>query len=174
VQAVVRPVHVARVGDHSEEGAGAVTPRLVGPRYVMQALSCGKSAAYALMARLGGSKVTGIGWRVPRAALERYLRELERGQACETPSSQYSRAKPSAAATGIATCEPQTAAASSAPCTSETTAAKPVDAPPSPPTGKSKHALRLANMIAESERQRRARSAKPSPPFSLSKSSLES
>jgi hypothetical protein len=108
------------------------------------------------MLQLGGIKLTGVGWRVSEKRLVEYVRKLERGLPCETPSSRSSRA----VRTGTVTSEPRTASDSNAPYTSETTEPKPAVEPPSPPTGKSKHALRLAQVIAKIERE--SRSAKRS------------
>ena len=53
-------------------------PRMVGPRDVMRALSCGRSAAYSVMTRLGGANVPGVGWRVSE-------RELVKASADQSP-----------------------------------------------------------------------------------------
>lgn len=126
--------------------------RLIGPRAVMRALSCGKDAAYERMRSLGGWKEPGVGWRMFERRLVEYLRERERGH---EPWKRNSRSS-SAGTTGIATSERRTVDEASEPCTSETTAAQRHTEPPSPPTGKSKHALRLAKVIAQLERESRS------------------
>jgi hypothetical protein len=132
------------------------TIRHVGPHAVMRALSCGRAAAYAVMQRLGGQKVAGVGWRLSERRLLEYLRRLERGENAWTRNSRSSGAE----ATGTATSEHQTAGDTSAPCISETTEAPQATEPPSPPTGKSRHEQRLARMIAQLEGE--SRSAKRS------------
>lgn len=130
--------------------------RMVGPATVQRALSCGRTAARALMARLGGSRVPGLGWRVSERKLIEYIRKLEKGDRPWTRNSRSSHAEP----TGTATCEPQPASESSELCTSETTAAENPSEQPLPPTGKSNHVQRLELLISQSAQS--SRSAKRS------------
>lgn len=132
-------------------------PRMVRPDDVRRALKCGRSAAYAIMKQLGGWRMPLVGWVLPERAWLRYWREL--GKARGDTWTRSSRSS-SETDTGTATSTTTRASDISEPCTSETTAAPQATELPSPPIGKSKHALRLARITAQIESE--SRSAKRS------------
>lgn len=137
---------------------------------------CGREAAYKLIRRLGGWYEPDVGWVVLASRVQAYLKSRERGAREETCDQEprASTAYPSTHAKddGFATSGCPTAADESAPSTSEPMAAKRASAPPKPPTGKSKHELRLEKLI-ESARQRK-RLAQHSRPSAQNKSSRSS
>lgn len=146
-----------------ERVRGLAQLRFVGPRVVGEALGIQRTAAIAKIRQLGGEKVPGIGWRLSERALVEYLRDLharERGRCHHVAQDSTDYQSTTATDAGSATSEPTPASESSALSTSETMEPPQASAQQSPPTGKSKHALRLAKMFESVDR--RKRSAKPS------------
>jgi len=124
----------------------------------------GRTKAIEVMSRIGGWKDPDLGgWVIPERLVIEYLRRKHREQPCRD-SQGDSTAYPSTdgEVTGSATSETQQASATSAHYTSETTEQKPASEQQSPPTGKSKAALRLERMLARAPRSGSAQRSKRS------------
>lgn len=131
-----------------------MTDKLVKPQRVAARLDCGiTQAKFKMRNDLGGWYEPGIGWRCTERALNAFIASRAKGAQCDYPSSSD---QPRPDGTGTATSALLTIADSNALSTSETTGAQNQERLQSLPSGTSKHAQRMASLIAKHARAARS------------------